>query len=410
MHLLSPKEAQDALAADDGRRRGRRRVPADRRPGEPDRHHAGARPRRAQRRRHDPRGRRRHRHPRSRTARVTGVETAAGASPARSSSSAPASGRAQLGRMAGVNVPLVSVQHQYIITEPIPGVPPGPADAARSRPPHLLQGGGRRPRHGRLRAEPDALGRGRHPRRLPLPAARRRLGPFRADHGAGARRACRRWRTPASSSSSTARRASRRTATSSSARRRRCENFFVGAGFNAFGIASGGGAGMALAEWVANGEPPYDLWPVDIRRFGRNHSRRGLGAHPHARGLRQALHDRLAVRGARLGPAAPPLAALRPPEGAGRRLRREARLGAAELVRRPRPASGRGRLLATAGRTGSRPSAASTAPCRERGRAVRPDLVRQVRADRAATRRRRSPGSAPTTSPSRRAPSPTRRC
>jgi 4-methylaminobutanoate oxidase (formaldehyde-forming) len=48
-------------------------------------------------------------------------------------------------------------------------------------------------------------------------------------------------------------------------------NVFVGAGFNAFGIASGGGAGMALAEWVAKGEPPYDLWPVDIRRFGRPH-------------------------------------------------------------------------------------------------------------------------------------------
>lgn len=46
---------------------------------------------------------------------------------------------------------------------------------------------------------------------------------------------------------------------------------FIGAGFNAFGIASGGGAGMALAEWVARGEPPYDLWPVDIRRFGRPH-------------------------------------------------------------------------------------------------------------------------------------------
>jgi 4-methylaminobutanoate oxidase (formaldehyde-forming) len=46
---------------------------------------------------------------------------------------------------------------------------------------------------------------------------------------------------------------------------------FVGAGFNAFGIAAGGGAGMALAEWVANGAPPFDLWPVDIRRFGRNH-------------------------------------------------------------------------------------------------------------------------------------------
>lgn len=48
-------------------------------------------------------------------------------------------------------------------------------------------------------------------------------------------------------------------------------NFFVGAGFNAFGIASGGGAGMALAEWVATGAAPYDLWPVDIRRFGGVH-------------------------------------------------------------------------------------------------------------------------------------------
>lgn len=49
-------------------------------------------------------------------------------------------------------------------------------------------------------------------------------------------------------------------------------NVFIGAGFNAFGIAAGGGAGMALAEWVAKGAPPYDLWPVDIRRFGRPHT------------------------------------------------------------------------------------------------------------------------------------------
>ncbi len=47
--------------------------------------------------------------------------------------------------------------------------------------------------------------------------------------------------------------------------------YFVGAGFNAFGIAAAGGAGWALAEWIANGEPPYDLWPVDIRRFGPPH-------------------------------------------------------------------------------------------------------------------------------------------
>ncbi len=48
-------------------------------------------------------------------------------------------------------------------------------------------------------------------------------------------------------------------------------NFYVGAGFNAFGIASAGGAGMALAEWAVKGEAPYDLWPVDIRRFGGVH-------------------------------------------------------------------------------------------------------------------------------------------
>ncbi len=48
-------------------------------------------------------------------------------------------------------------------------------------------------------------------------------------------------------------------------------NFFVGAGFNAFGIASGGGAGWVLADWVARGEAPMDLWAVDIRRFSALH-------------------------------------------------------------------------------------------------------------------------------------------
>ncbi len=43
--------------------------------------------------------------------------------------------------------------------------------------------------------------------------------------------------------------------------------FFVGAGFNSVGIASGGGAGRALAEWIVEGEPTSDLVAVDIRRF-----------------------------------------------------------------------------------------------------------------------------------------------
>jgi sarcosine dehydrogenase len=96
---------------------------------------------------------------------------------------------------------------------------------------------------------------------------------------------------------------------------------FVGAGFNAFGIASGGGAGMALAEWVAKGEPPFDLWPVDIRRFGRNHVETGwvrartleayakhytiawpFEEYRSGRPLRRSpLYDRLQARGACFG-------------------------------------------------------------------------------------------------------------
>jgi heterotetrameric sarcosine oxidase gamma subunit len=46
-------------------------------------------------------------------------------------------------------------------------------------------------------------------------------------------------------------------------------NLYVGCGFNSMGIASAGGAGKALAEWILAGEPALDLWPVDIRRFAR---------------------------------------------------------------------------------------------------------------------------------------------
>ncbi|MFG1344261.1 FAD-dependent oxidoreductase [Xanthobacter autotrophicus DSM 431] len=97
--------------------------------------------------------------------------------------------------------------------------------------------------------------------------------------------------------------------------------FYVGAGFNAFGIASGGGAGKVLAEWIAGGEPPYDLSPVDILRFGRNHQdvnwvrARTLEAYakhytvawPHeehksGRPLRRSpLYDRLKAQGAVFG-------------------------------------------------------------------------------------------------------------
>lgn len=45
------------------------------------------------------------------------------------------------------------------------------------------------------------------------------------------------------------------------------KNFFVCAGFNSIGIQSSGGAGMALAQWMHDGERPFDLGDVDIARM-----------------------------------------------------------------------------------------------------------------------------------------------
>ena len=100
-----------------------------------------------------------------------------------------------------------------------------------------------------------------------------------------------------------------------------CKGFFVAAGFNSIGIASGAGAGRAVAEWIAGGEPPMDLWDVDIRRVAsfqgnptylRDRTVEMVGAlyaihwpfqQPvTARGVRKSvLHDRLAARGACFG-------------------------------------------------------------------------------------------------------------
>jgi 4-methylaminobutanoate oxidase (formaldehyde-forming) len=98
-------------------------------------------------------------------------------------------------------------------------------------------------------------------------------------------------------------------------------NLFVLAGFNSVGIASAGGAGKYLAEWMLAGEQTMDLWSVDIRRFAGWANNRAylcdrvaeiLGLHyqmawPNrefetGRGLRRSpLHDRLAAQGACFG-------------------------------------------------------------------------------------------------------------
>lgn len=97
--------------------------------------------------------------------------------------------------------------------------------------------------------------------------------------------------------------------------------YFVCAGFNSAGIANSGGAGRLTAEWILGGEPPVDLWEVDIRRFGPFTGNRQalaertgetLGLHYAMRWPRQELvtarplrtsplYDLLAARGAAFG-------------------------------------------------------------------------------------------------------------
>ncbi len=101
-------------------------------------------------------------------------------------------------------------------------------------------------------------------------------------------------------------------------------NYWVAAGYNSVGIVSSGGSGMALAHWMTEGEPPFDLWEVDIRRaqpFQKNRrylkervtETLGLLYADHfpfrqvetARGLRRSpLHEALKARGAVFGEAA----------------------------------------------------------------------------------------------------------
>ncbi len=85
--------------------------------------------------------------------------------------------------------------------------------------------------------------------------------------------------------------------------------FFVAAGFCAHGLAGAGGIGKVMAEWIADGEPTLDLWHMDVRRFGAHYL---SPAYTHARiqetyesyyDIRYPNHERQAGRPLRVSPA-----------------------------------------------------------------------------------------------------------
>ena len=83
-------------------------------------------------------------------------------------------------------------------------------------------------------------------------------------------------------------------------------NFFHCCAFT-FGIAQAGGAGRVMAEWVVNGEPDWDVWPLDCRRYLRSVNRtyvlaKALETYQHEYGVAYPQEERPAGRPEKTSP------------------------------------------------------------------------------------------------------------
>jgi len=50
------------------------------------------------------------------------------------------------------------------------------------------------------------------------------------------------------------------------------KGFWVACAFCAHGLAGAGGIGKTMAEWITHGTPEWDVWHLDVRRFGSNYA------------------------------------------------------------------------------------------------------------------------------------------
>jgi glycine cleavage system aminomethyltransferase T/glycine/D-amino acid oxidase-like deaminating enzyme len=248
---------------------------------------------------------------------VTGVDTSAG--PIRAEYIVNCAGlwAREVGRMAGVNVPLLAAEHFYVVTDASPDIPrnlpvlrvPDECAYVKEEAGKLLVGffeptGKPLPDH-RIPDDAEFLSLPEDwehlSRELELAAERlpilKRVGLRTFFNGPESFTPDGRWVLGEAPN---------------------LRNFFVAAGFNSIGIQTAGGAGMAIAEWMEAGEPTFDLTAYDIRRCQPFHGNaayladrigEALGLHyadqfPYrspvsARGVRTTpLHERLAARGA----------------------------------------------------------------------------------------------------------------
>ena len=182
---------------------------------------------------------------------------------------------AEIGRLAGVRVPIVPFAHEYLVTQPFRDRAPGraSADAARSGPAHLLPRGGRGAGDGRLRARAARRGRStpRGVDRIPADFNGRLLEEDWPRFEEIARNSAR--RVPAMAEEITVTRLINGPEAFTPDNEfclgeSEVGGFFVAAGFCAHGLAGAGGMGRLMAEWILAGEPQHDVWEMDIRRFG----------------------------------------------------------------------------------------------------------------------------------------------
>ncbi len=242
---------------------------------------------------------------------------------ATSSSTAPACGRVSWARNRASRIPLHACEHFYIVTEPIAGLGQ-PAGAARARRVRLLQGGCRQDAARRFRAGRQAVGHGRHSRRISASTSCRRISSISSRSW--------KWRSSACRCSETA---GIHTFFNGPESFTPDDRYYLGeapelngycvcAGFNSIGIAVGRRRRHGAGALDGDGDPPFDLWDVDIRRmqpfqgnrrfiYERAKETLGLLYADHfpyrqkasARGVRRTpLHEQLKARGAVFGEVA----------------------------------------------------------------------------------------------------------
>jgi glycine cleavage system aminomethyltransferase T/glycine/D-amino acid oxidase-like deaminating enzyme len=220
----------------------------------------------------------------------------------------------EIGRLAGVNVPIIPMAHEYLFTEPIDGVR---SDLPTMRDPDNLC---------YFREEVGGLCMGGYERQ-PAPWSLDGVPPdFNGkllapdwprfeEIMAGAIR-----RVPAIADAGVSRMINGPEAFTPDNEfilgESEVRGFFVAAGFCAHGIAGAGGIGRQMASWIVEGEPELDLWKMDIRRFGAQYRSQAFTL-ARTTEVYQTYYDihypneeRLAGRPLRLSPAYPRLVEL----------------------------------------------------------------------------------------------------